>query len=269
MVVSSLHLLTQDELYIIVECHLLVFFRVRCGECLALFLVPCVVVRPCGEVGRTVCVTQIAVLCIRNQPLLCLLEECLELLGCHHCRSFLFEDSTQVTVFSIVDTLIVNLWQCVQLFLQRFHLFPQLDTLELRQLVEVGILRMECKDADTAIRIAVCPRMGNRCIVDGQDLQQTLMGCCHPVDHLFQVSEVADTEARLRTKGEYGNQCSCTFHGRYGEVSLRKFIDNHIAVLHIGQCDHAVFAFFPVDIVNLTLFILLPIGDELELKGDR
>ena len=56
---------------------------------------------------------------------------------------------------------------------------------------------MDGEDGDTAVWVAVRPCVGDGSVVDRQYLQQPLSGLCHEVYHLFQVTEVANAEARL------------------------------------------------------------------------
>ena len=56
------------------------------------------------------------------------------------------------------------------------------------------------EDADTAIRIGVGPCVGDGGVVDGQELQHTLSGLCHKVNHHPQVAKVAYTGTCLATE---------------------------------------------------------------------
>ena len=160
-------------------------------------------VRPLRVVSSTVLVTQEAVLCVGHEPLLGLLEEPFVFGGGHHLLSFLGEEQSQVLAFGFVHAFVVDLRQCVQFFPQLLIFMTFLLITQWRQSLKVDILRMEREDTDTAIRVAVGPGMGDGGIIDRQDLQHTLFGSRHPVDHLHQVTEVADTEALFAPQGEH------------------------------------------------------------------
>ncbi len=59
---------------------------------------------------------------------------------------------------------------------------------------------MESIDADAVIRVGVGPCMIDGSIVDGENLKGILTSQDTPVDHEFQVAEVAHTETPLTTQ---------------------------------------------------------------------
>ena len=136
-----------------------------------------------------------------------------------------------IFVLRIVHTLIVYLWQCVQLHTKFFELLTFLLVFELWQSVKINILRMESKDTYTRVRIRVGPGMCDSGVVDREDLEHSLTRCCHPVNHLHQVTEIAYSEAVLTTQREDGDEGSCATRTREFEVSYRLFIDHNFAVI--------------------------------------
>ena len=110
-----------------------------------------------------------------------------------------------IFVLRIVHTLIVYLWQCVQLHTKFFELLTFLLIFELWQSVKINILRMESKDTYTRVRIRIGPGMCDSGVVDREDLEHSLTRCCHPVNHLHQVTEIAYSEAVLTTQREDGD----------------------------------------------------------------
>ena len=131
-----------------------------------------------------------------------------------------------------------------------------------RQGLKVDILRMEREDTDTAIRVAVGPGMGDGGIINRQDLQHTLFGSRHPVDHLHQVTEVADTEALFAPQGEHRYQGSSAFHVIDGEEGLWQLIHHDISFVQQGQADGAVHTILP----QRRHIILLVENDEFEFE---
>ena len=87
-----------------------------------------------------------------------------------------------------------------------------------------------------------------------------LLGLCHPVNHLFQVAEVAHAEALSRAQGEHGHQCAGAPHWRQREESLRQVVDNHLPVGQVGQLHRAVIAVFPYDVARGVV-----LGEEFEV----
>ena len=108
--------------------------------------------------------------------------------------AFLLEDGAQVVALSIVHTLVVDLRQGIQLLTQGLELLLQLCVLQFGQLAQVGILGVQGEYRDAGVGIGVGPGVSGRGVVDGQHLQQTLMGAGHPVNHQPQIPEVAHAE---------------------------------------------------------------------------
>ena len=117
---------------------------------------------------------------------------------------------------------------------------------------------MQGEDRDAAVGIGVRPCVCDSSIVDWQNLQRTLSGQTYPVDHLLQVAEVADTEARLRTEREYRYQCSCHTDRRDGEERFVQFVDDGFSFLHGGQLQCAVVAVLPYR----TRIVIVASGEE-------
>ena len=200
MLVSSLHLCVQHKLYEVEELHLLVGLCSWVGQCLAVFLVPSIVVRPLREISSAILIAQTRILCIRHQPLFCILEECLIFGTLHHLFTFLIEDLVQVRYLEIIYLFIIYLGQGIELCSCLLSLSTSLGILKLGQSLQVGILWMNGKHADTAVGIRVCPGVSDGRIVDRQQLKHLLSSLCHQVDHTLQVSEVAYTRTLLTAK---------------------------------------------------------------------
>ena len=75
--------------------------------------------------------------------------------------------------------------------------------------------------------------MGHIGVVDRQYLDDALVGLVRPVNHQFQVSEVTHSETALTTKGENGDHRTGSLPWMDGEIRLRQFIDDHLAILHL------------------------------------
>ena len=154
-------------------------------------------VGPLREVGGAILVAQCCILSIGHEPLLGLVEELVEFLRTHHLFAFLGEEQMEIFEFGIVDTFIVDLLQTIELNAQFLEAVALLGVLQLWQLCEVDIHRMQSKHTDATIRIGVGPRVSDRGVVDRQNLQYALPGLVDIVDHLLQVAEVTDAEAGL------------------------------------------------------------------------
>jgi len=89
---------------------------------------------------------------------------------------------------------LASLTEGVQFLTECLVPFACLVIFQRRKGIQVGILRMQRKDADAAIGIGVGPSVGGSRVIDGQYLQHPLAGLGHEVYHLFQVSEVAHAE---------------------------------------------------------------------------
>ena len=114
--VYCFQLTTQNELYVIEESNLLVSLVLRVRQCLAVSLIPLLMVWPVREIGCSELISHIRILCVRYKPTLCLSKEFLESTAFEYLSTLLFKEQTEVFCLCIVHTLIVNLWQCVKLF---------------------------------------------------------------------------------------------------------------------------------------------------------
>ena len=148
--------------------------------------------------------------------------------------SFLLEDGAQIVALSIVHTLVVDLRQGIQLLAQGRELLLQLRILQFGQLAQVGILGVQGEYRDAGVGIGVGPGVSGRGVVDGQHLQQTLMGASHPVDHQPQITEVTHAERAFRTKREHRHKRSCHSLIRDGEEGLVEMIHLHVAATEVG-----------------------------------
>ena len=150
---------------------------------------------PSVEVGCAVCVAQIAVLCVWHEPVFVVAEELLEGCRTHGALALLLIHEVHVLLLGAYHTFVVYSRECVEFLSKRFKLCLLLCVCQRRQLSEVGIYRIERKDADARIWIGVGPSARGGSIVDGQKLQHSLTGVCHEVDHCSKVAEVAYAEA--------------------------------------------------------------------------
>ena len=113
-------------------------------------------------------------MCVRNQPQFSILEESL-VFGClHYLFTFLIEDLAQVIYLEIIYFLVIYLIQCVQLSTCLLSLSTSLGILQLRESMEVDILRMNSEDADAAVWITVGPCMGDGGIIDRKEMEHLL-----------------------------------------------------------------------------------------------
>ncbi len=191
VVVGRGHLGVEDVLHVVVEGGVLVCLAAGGGEGGALRLVPLVVVGPEGEVCRTVLLAQGGVACVWYEPRLCLFEEPLVCGGAHRLGTFLCVEFAQVCVLEVVDALVVYLRQGVELGGCLLKVLLLCRVGEGGQCAQVGVLRMQRKDADAAVRVGVGPGMRDGGVVDGEQLQHVLSRLRHEVYHGMQVAEVA------------------------------------------------------------------------------
>ena len=110
-------------------------------------------VGPLREGGRSVEVAVVAEGGIRHQPLLALLKELLEGFCLHRLSTFLGINLAQIVHLGVVHTLVVYLWQGVQLFLQGLKRLTLRLIFQLWQLAQVSVLRMQGIDADAIVGI--------------------------------------------------------------------------------------------------------------------
>ena len=95
-----------------------------------------------------------------------------------------------------------------------------------RQLAQVGILRMQGKDADAAIGIAVGPGVGHGGVVDGQYLEHALARRGHQVGHGHEVAEVAHSETAIGTQGEHRDE-------RAGHALVAQRVEGLVQLVHL------------------------------------
>ena len=148
IVVYCPHLCVQHELHVVIERHVFPFLSVGEGVLLAFTLVPRLVVGPAGEVGSVISVAQRAIDCVRDEPLLLLVEELAESVCLHRSLTFVHVADVKVFRLGFVHPFVIYLRQCVELLLQGGKPFACAVVGEWGQLPEVGILRMESKHAD-------------------------------------------------------------------------------------------------------------------------
>ena len=109
---------------------------------------------------------------------------------------------------------------------------------------------MQGIDADSIVGIAILPRARHIGIVDGQHLQNALVGLVYPVHHLLKVTKVTHAKRALTTQREDRYHGTCTLPRIYREVRLRQFIDDNLIVSDIWQDNRTVSALLPERLVN-------------------
>ena len=195
--VSGTHLLVEVELHEIPEGHLFIDLGGGLCHCLTFAIRQFMMVGPLLEGGSAVEVAVVAEGSIGHQPGLVLVEELLEGLALQDGLTLLLVERPQILQLRIVHPLVVDLRQGVQFQSECLELRLQRLVLQGGQLAEVGILGMECIDADRVIGIGVLPGVGHVRVVDGQHLQHALLRLGTPVHHQLQVAEVTHTETPL------------------------------------------------------------------------
>ena len=160
----------------------------------------------------------------------------------------------EVFPFGFVDCLVIDGGQGVQLFLPSVEFRHGFFVLQCTQLFQIGVHRVESVDGDTVIRIGVRPRMRHGGVVDGQNLYGFLLGTYCPVNHAFQVAEVAYAEALLGTEREYGYGNACAFPGGKVEIYVAVADDNRLVCTCLRLRHIAVRVVFPA---NGTAFFLI------------
>ena len=175
-----------------------------------------------------------------HKPLLIGGEESLELGALQYPRTFLCEYLMQIFSLGVVHALIVNLWQGIQLTAQSLVVVSALLIGKLRQLTQVGVLRMQCVDAYAVIRIGVGPCVGDVGVVYGQKLQHALTGLHHPVNHKSQVAEVTHAKRAFTAQREHRDYGAGSLPVAYRQECLVEMVHNHVAVLHGRNVDITV-----------------------------
>ena len=197
------------------------------------------------EVGGAEGVAQVAVLSIRHKPRTVLADEGAVVGVLLNLVVLLVVDLMQVGYLSVVDPFIINLHQRVQILLQVSIVLAALGILQLRQRLEVGILRVEGKDADAGVGIGVGPGVSRSGVVDRQHLQHALACLCNEVDHLAEVAEVTHAEAVLRAQREDRDEGAGELAVPEFEEGLVEFVDDAVACHHLGYVHLTVQARLP------------------------
>ena len=188
-----------------------------------------------GPLAECCCAIQVAIVtecCIGHEPLGISIKECLELLALEHSCTLLGKQFLEVAAFCLVDAFIVDLVEGVEFLAQVLVVLCALLVGQGGQLTQVGILGMQCIDADAVVWIAVAPCAGDCAVVDGEHLQCALACSSHPVDHCLEVAKVAHAIAALATQREDGYHGAGYTQWRQWEVGLAEFIHYNIARAH-------------------------------------
>ena len=122
---------------------------------------------PLVEVGSAVSVAQIAVLCVWHEPVFVVAEELLVGSRTHGTLALLLKHEVHVLLLGTYHALVVDSRECVEFLTQRFKLCQLLFVCQRRQLAQVDIYRVECKDAYARIWIGVGPSARSGSVVDG------------------------------------------------------------------------------------------------------
>ena len=167
MVVGSRHLGMQDILHEVVVSHLGILGGAWGGESCAVGLIPRRMTMPTAEVGGARGVAEPAILGVGHQPLGSLVKKGAEGVGGHHLCTLLVVEFMEIGFLGLHHALIVYLIESVELLAYALIVVAAAGRGKRRQLAQVGILRMQGKDADAAVGIAVGPGVGHGSIVDG------------------------------------------------------------------------------------------------------
>ena len=252
--VGGAHLLVEVELHEIPECHFLVFAGATVGHGFAFAFVETVVVGPLAEGGGAVEVAIVAECGVGHEPVFIGIEEGFECFAFQNFGTFLLKHLTQIASLGGIHAFVIDLRQGVEFALQGGVIVHALFICQCRKLAQVGVLRMQGVDADAIVGIRILPGVGDGGVVDGEHLQGTLTGGCHPVDHLFQVAEIAHAKATLAAKREDGHHGACHTPRRNGKARFFQFIYHGVAFLQLGEHDGAIAGFFPKHILGIAGF---------------
>ena len=243
--VRTSHLLVEDKLHEVPERHFLVFACAAVCHRLTLAFIEGVVIGPVAECGSAVKVAVVAECRIRHEPVFIVVEECLKRLGAHHLCAVLLKELTQIASLGGIHSLIVDLRERVEFVLECGVIARTLFVLKLWKLANIDEHWVQRIDADALVGIGVQPCVGDGCIIDREHLKRTLTGGNHPVDHLFEVAEVAHTKTAFAAERE--NRYHGTSHTPIGQVEFRfvELVNHSVALLQLRQHHGAVVAFFP------------------------
>ena len=256
ILVSGFHLLTELKLDEHPECR---FLTNRCGWVFNALL-ECgselTIVRPLFEVGGAELVAQNAECGIRHKPTLVGVIEFLVVITLYYLLAILSPHVAQVTEFELVDTLIIDLRKLVELLALLLVFTHFLNILECGKLLDINIHGVQSVNRDAVVRITVGPRLGDGGVVDWKHLQGTLACAFHPVDHLFEVTEVAHTTTLLTAQREDWNHCAGDAPCGQWECCLGQFVAHNFAC---GKARH----------LNASVVALFPAGTALVVDGDK
>ena len=199
---------------------------------------------PVAEAGCVVCVAQMAEDGIGDKPVLIGLEERAERRRLQHGGALLGIEAAQIAGLEALHGLVVLLRELVEahaLALVGRHISPVEDDGKLR---EVDILRMQRKDGDGVVGVAVLPGVALLRVVDGQHLYAAQSGLRGPVHHALEVAEVAHALTRLTAQGKHRNHHTGSLPAGLGKTHTA--VPHHDDVTRApGERERAVVALLP------------------------
>ena len=157
---------------------------------------------PLTEFGSTVNIPQHTEGRIRDEPMFISREERFIFLTLKHFRTNFLKSFHQQPGLLVVHSLVIDLRKRIELLLECLVCFINLDA-SFRQGDE---LRMEGESGIRVVGVGVRPGTGHCRVIDWKDLDDTLPGLGSPIDKLFKVFELSDTETVFRLKREHRNR---------------------------------------------------------------
>ncbi len=160
---------------------------------------------PLAEIGGAVAVAEHAEGSIGQQPVFVRCGELLESTAAHHAGALLCEDGTGIPVFQMEHLFVVKLREGIEPGGLFFEGSLCLLVAQRADVLQVQVDGMQGHDGDAAVRVGIGPGLGGSGVVDRKQLEQGLSGGCGPVDHQFDVGEVADAGTAAAAEREHGD----------------------------------------------------------------
>ena len=270
VVADALHLLVEVVLQIVYKVDVVLvvldYLRHLFGRVLCVFA-------PLGKVGRAVFVAQDAEGGVVGQPALVARHKGGEVGRGHHLLALLGEDFAAVGHLALVDALVVYLGQSVELGGKVVVVLHALGVLQRPQLLQTQVHRVQGEGRVGVVGVRVGPGARHRRVVDGEELQEGLTRLRAPVNHLFEVDEVAHAEVALGAHREDGDGRAGTAPGCRGVleggavyhhgVGVGRRVVRHDAVVAVLPCHHRF-----VGALEDDEFILCAGGNDSQVEGD-
>ena len=192
---------------------------------------------PLSKFGSAVKVTEHTESGVGCQPIGIRLDKILEFGRCERLLTLLTENLAGKLILRIVYALIVDLLEGIKFRAEVVEIFLTRLILQSAELAQAQIHRMEGKRGVGVVGIRVGPRMGHRCVVDGQDLEEFLSRHYSPVNHFLKVEEIAHTEVILGPYREHGD-CHTGAMPCGARVDETQSVDKHGGVLVLRNDVH-------------------------------